>query len=128
MALVDQAIMGLKLGGGTFLVLLVGVYAANLIALVAEGRSVRDAVPDAFDRTWALAIGVLGALGLVITQAAAGVDVFAQFLATHTVAATNVFALVLGWLGIQGHISSLTFIVAVGTFAFLAIVAREVRS
>lgn len=126
-SLLDQLVSGVMLGGLATVAVLTVLTVMQAIALMADGYSADRAFPRAAGRTWALVGASIGFLAVVITQGAASVDVLTNAVASSPLAATNLVGLVLGLLGIQGHLSEVTFAVAMVSFGAFIVIIREVR-
>lgn len=110
-----------------------GILAARFLVAYLEERQRRsgrasDDVVDAADRTarWGAVVvmGILGALATGIVQFADVIDMATQFIASHPFGVSNVLAIGLGWLGINGALTGEQYLgVAFGLVGITFVIA-----
>jgi hypothetical protein len=126
-ALIQDAASGLALGAMAFLGMLIVLTVLQTIGLLLQGESFPRSIGRSAGTTVGGVVALAGGIMFVFTQGIGVLDVLTNTVATAPLAAAQLVTMVLGVLGMQGHLSDMMFLVGAGSFAVFTVVMREVR-
>lgn len=126
-ALLEEIASGVILGALAFLGMLVALTVLQTVGLILQGWEFNRALGRASGTTVGAVVTLATGTVFIFTQGIGTLDMLSNTVATAPLAAAQLVTMVLGLLGMQGHLSDLAFIVGAGSFAVMTVVMREVR-